>query len=191
MARRGRLLLVATAAACAACGGTARRSGAHGQTPPAFSWLSRPAPLRWPAIRIRSGAALTYPPGWRLVSGDPGSATAVLLQGDGGYLGYLNLTPRQRAESLGNWSSFRVAHNREEGDTHVTLLAAAHGLRFRTGKGSCVEDDYETKTAARFREIACLVTGSRTTSVIVGAAPPDVWRRMAPTIEQAMTDVRT
>lgn len=133
---------------------------------------------------------MTYPRGWHLVHGDAGTATAVQLDARLHFLGYLNLTPRQANEQLATWPRFRVAHNGDEGDRDIMVVAQATGLRFRTGTGSCVEDDYTTTTGSQFREIACLVAGSRTTSVIVGAAPPAAWASMAGRIEQAIAAVR-
>jgi hypothetical protein len=115
----------------------------------------------------------------------------VLLGSGGRFLGYLNVTPRQGDETLSDWPSFRVEHNRDEGDHGVRRLAAAIGLHFLTGRGSCVKDSYATRTGARFVEIACLVTGPRTTSVIVGAAPPSAWARESGAIERAIAGVRS
>jgi hypothetical protein len=70
-------------------------------------------------------------------------------------------------------------------------LAAATGLRFRSGRGSCVRDAYTTTTSAQFIEIACLVRGPRVASVIVGAAPPQTWTRMSPLIERAISALTT
>ena len=84
---------------------------------------------------------MAYPPGWRARAGDRGTASAALLDGDGHYLGYLNLTPRQGAETAANWPSFRLRHNAGEGDRDVTFDAAAGGLHFRTG--------HEWKVSAR------------------------------------------
>ena len=93
-------------------------------------------------------------------------------------------------ETVAGWPSFRIAHNGEEGDTAVRRLAAATGLRFRDGHGSCVKDSYATRTGARYIEIACIVSGSRAESVIVGAAPPDSWNRTASVIERAISAFR-
>ncbi len=132
---------------------------------------------------------MVYPADWRLAHGDPGSATAVRRGSAGRFVGYLNLTPRQGDEQLSTWPSFRIAHNRAEGNRHVTLLAHATGLPFRTGTGSCVIDTYETVTSARYTEIACLVSGSHTSSVIVGAAPPQSWPTVKSVLEQAVANV--
>jgi hypothetical protein len=132
---------------------------------------------------------MAYPPGWQRTHGDPGTATAVLQDAEGRFLGYVNLTPRQGRESLSNWSSFRPAHDADEGDRHVRLLSAATGIHFLTGRGSCVKDSYTTSANASYIEIACLVSGRRTQTVIVGAAPPRAWRQTSPSIERAIEGV--
>jgi hypothetical protein len=136
------------------------------------------------------GATLSYPTTWTAIEGDRGSASAALRDRDGGFLGYLNLTPRQGGERQENWASFRVRHNRAEGNSHVRLLASAHGLRFSSGQGTCVKDSYDTLTGKSYVEIACLVDGRRP-SVIVGASPPSAWLLQAPTIERAISSLRT
>ena len=86
-------------------------------------------------------------------------------------------------ETLANWASFRPSHNREEGDREVVRDASAVGLRFRLGTGSCVIDHYTTESA-RYREIACIVHGARATTVIVAAARPADWMRLAPQLQR-------
>jgi hypothetical protein len=108
----------------------------------------------------------------------------------GRFLGYLNLTPRQDGERQANWDSFRLLHNRAEGNSHVRLLASAYGLRFSSGRGACVKDSYDTATGNSYVEIACLV-GGRRPSVIVGASPPSAWPAQAPTLKRAISSVRT
>jgi hypothetical protein len=115
----------------------------------------------------------------------------VLLNADHAFVGYLNVTPGQGRESLGDWGSFRVAHNADEGDRHIRRIAVSRVLRFRTGRGRCVRDTYTTRTGAQFVELACLVAGPRTTSVIVGAAPPRMWGQMSSLIEQAISAFTT
>jgi fermentation-respiration switch protein FrsA (DUF1100 family) len=63
-----------------------------------------PPPADWNAARISGGATLTYPPGWRPLRTDPGTATVGLLQGDD-LVGYLNATPLQGTETLANWAA--------------------------------------------------------------------------------------
>jgi hypothetical protein len=160
--------------------------GTSSQAP--FAWVQpQPVPQHWAVVRIASGSELAYPPGWRIVPGDRGTATAALLGEGGRYLGYLNVTPRQGDENVARWASFRIAHNADEGDTAVKRIAAATGLRFRAGHGSCVQDSYTTRTGARYIEVACLIAGRRAESVIVGAAPPDSWSRTSPALERAIS----
>jgi len=104
--------------------------------------------------------------------------------------GYLNATPRQGTETRANWPSFRIEHLGDEGSTDVRLIASAHGLSFRSGHGACVIDSYRT-SRTRYREIACLVAGARTSSVVVGAAPSRTWTQQAETIERAISSLRT
>jgi hypothetical protein len=53
-----------------------------------------------------------------------------------------------------------------------------------------VIDSYRT-SRTRYREIACLVAGNRTSSVLVGAAPSKTWAQQAETIERAISSLRT
>jgi hypothetical protein len=182
--RAAPLWLALAAFVLAACGGASQSDAFSGLRPQA-------APADWKLSQIPSGAVLAYPPSWKIQHGDPGTATAALLGSDGRFLGYLNITPRQSDETLSNWGSFRLDHNRDEGDRAVERLAAATGLRFLTGHGSCVKDSYTTQTGSRFVEIACLVAGARAESVIVGAAPPSGWAAESSTIERAIAGVRT
>jgi hypothetical protein len=179
-------------------GGSAARAGAGSGAPAgggsadrgAFSWL-RPhsPPAGWRVVTIPSGATMAYPPDWRRQHSDAGTATAVLRAHGGSYLGYVNLTPQQGAETLSNWSSFRIEHNTDEGDRHVRRLAAAASLRFLNGHGSCIKDSYTTAVGARYVEIACLVAGRSGQSVIVAAAPPAAWGRESLTLESVIDAV--
>ena len=72
----------------------------------------------------------------------------------------------------------------------MRLDAAATGLRFRAGHGSCVIDSYAT-SATRFREIACIVAGSRATTVVVATAPGAGWKRQGPVLERAVASFVT
>lgn len=194
MAASSRLLpgaAVAAALVVAGCGGGATRAG-RGTTAGPFAWL-RPAaaPAGWRVARLPSGTAgLAYPPGWRPVETDPGTFSAALLGRHGAIRGYLNATPRNGGETLANWSRFRPAHNREEGDRRVRTEAAATHLRFRTGTGSCVVDRYAT-TTSHYREIACIVRGTRATTVVVAAARPGDWRRLAPALRRSVASFQT
>lgn len=134
---------------------------------------------------------MAYPPGWRTVAGDRDTASAALLDSHGHYLGYLNLTPRQGPETPASWPAFRLRHNVAEGEREVRLDAAAGGLRFRTGRGTCVRDAYTTSANTRYVEIACLVGGGHVSSVVVGAAPSEHWTQERSVIEQAISALIT
>jgi hypothetical protein len=152
----------------------------------AFGWLQPAAPAPdWNLGRTASGATLAYPPSWRPIATDRGTVSAAPAVPGGAFVGYLNATPRGGTETLKNWSRFRVAHNADEGSRHIRLIAAGRNLAFRGGRGSCVIDDYST-TATRFREIACIVAGSRATNVIVAAAPVGRWGAEAPQLERGV-----
>jgi hypothetical protein len=152
-----------------------------------FAWLHPTAPpAGWHVARIPDGATLPYPPGWRAIRTDPGTASVALLGNGDRIDGYLNATPKQGAETLANWSRFRPEHNRGEGDRGVRLIASSSDLNFRAGRGSCVIDDYTTSKAT-YREIACLVSGPRSTAVVVAAAPTSLWHQQATTLERAVS----
>jgi hypothetical protein len=189
-----RLLAVAAtiAAILGVLGGAAEVGASVNAQAPAFRWLQpQPPPPGWKLARLPSGAAtFAYPKTWRPIRTDPGTASVALLGHGRSIRGYLNLTPRQGAETLANWPSFRIEHLGEEGSTDVRLIASAHGLSFRSSHGTCVIDSYRT-SRTRYREIACLVAGTRTSSVIVGAAPSKTWAQQAETIERAITSLRT
>jgi hypothetical protein len=150
-----------------------------------------PAPANWQAATIPIGAVLAYPPGWTRVASDPGTATAIRADGRQRIAGYLNATPRQGSETLANWPQFRARHNAAEGDRAVTTEAAAYGVRFPTGSGSCVRDSYTTVSRARYVEIACLVAGTDAMSVIVAAATRADWTQLAPLLYRALSAFRT
>jgi hypothetical protein len=188
------LVVAATIAAILGVWEGAADAGASGNAqPPAFRWLHpQPPPPGWKLARLPSGAAtVAYPKNWRPIRTDPGTASVALLGRAGGIRGYLNVTPRQGTETLANWPSFRIQHLREEESSKdVRLIASAHGLGFRSGRGSCVIDSYRT-SRTRYREIACLVAGTRTSSVVVGAAPSKTGAQQAETIERAIASLQT
>jgi hypothetical protein len=157
-------------------------------TAPAFAWLRpAPAPPEWRRAHLTGTAALAYPPSWRRIHSDPGTVSAaVAASGDGLITEYLNATPRQANETLANWSSFRPAHNREEGDSQDQVLAAARDLRFRNGSGSCVIDRYRT-SRTQYTEIACLVQAPTAATVIVAAGLTSHWPQEAPELERAVS----
>jgi hypothetical protein len=182
----------ATAPPVAAHSATARAPAAATPpataAPPAFAWLHpAPAPASWRLARLTGSAALAYPPSWRRIRSDPGTVSAALMtSGSGLITEYLNATPQQANETLANWSSFRLAHNREEGDSHEQVLGAARDLRFRNGRGSCVIDRYRT-SRARYTEIACLVRAPSAETVVVAAGLSARWSREAPALERAVS----
>jgi hypothetical protein len=191
--RRPLVVAATIAAILSVSGSPAAGSGSVNGQAPAFRWLHpRPPPPGWKLARLPSGAAtFAYPRTWRPIRTDPGTASVALIGHGRRIRGYLNLTPRQGAETLANWPSFRIEHLREdESSTDVRLIASAHGLGFRSGRGSCVIDSYRT-SRTRYREIACLVAGTRTSSVLVGAAPSKIFAQQAETIERAIASLRT
>jgi hypothetical protein len=189
VARRGRskwlalggLALIAGVAALV----VALSSPAGARANPAFSWLRPAAPAAgWKVATTTPGARLAYPPTWRSIETDAGTASAAPARG-GVFRGYLNATPKAGGETLANWHTFRVAHLGEEGDHSIHQETAAAGLAFRGGHGSCVVDTYST-SATRFREIACIVAGAQRTTVVIAAAPVASWHAQAPLLEQAV-----
>src|SRR5918992_6120906 len=185
------LIALAAAAVVLLIVGVGGGGSGHRHASGPFAWLHpAPPPAGWTEARIGGGATLAYPPGWTPVRTDPGTASAALLGGSGQIDGYLNATPKQGAETLANWSRFRPQHNRGEDDKNVRLIASARDLRFRGGRGSCVIDTYTTSKAT-YREIACLVSGGRSTAVIVAAAPVELWNQQAATLRRAVSSFVT
>jgi hypothetical protein len=168
--------------ALAGCAGSGR-----GRASGPFGWL-RPAspPTGWNVARTQGGAMLAYPAGWTPIKTDPGTASVALLGGGERIGGYLNVTPRQGTETLADWSRFRPQHNQDEGDRDVRLLAATTTALFRGGRGACVIDTYATSKAS-YREIACLVSGPRSSGVVVAAAPTALWDRQVATLQRAVS----
>ena len=156
--------------------------------PAAFAWLHpAPPPPGWSQARLAGSVALAYPASWRRIHSDPGTVSAARTDPRSDLIAdYLNVTPQQGEETLQNWARFRPAHNVEEGDSHVQLLAAARDLRFRNGQGSCVIDRYRTP-ATTYQEIACLVRGPRSANVIVAAGLAARWAHDAPALQRAIS----
>ncbi len=176
------------AAAVAGCGG---HLAVVVQSAPSstFAWLQpQPKPPGWKVATTPSGARLAYPAGWRPIETDPGTASAAPRVAAGPFVGYLNATPQSGDETVANWSRFRVAHVAGEGAHDVRLATAATALHFRDGRASCVVDSYST-WRTRFREIACIVEGRRTT-VVVAAAPVRHWATEAPLLRRAVASFR-
>jgi hypothetical protein len=175
------------------CGGAGKYPRTAGSPPAsaAIALQARPAPSGWSRVRIPSGAALYYPPGWQPVASDSGTASVALFGPARQILGYLNVTPRQAGETLAGWPSFRVAHNAREGDRRVAREAVARNVRFRSGPGTCVRDSYETASRAHYIELACIVQGEHAITVIVGAAPPSAWPAVSGRLYRALSALTT
>jgi hypothetical protein len=146
------------------------------------------APTGWPRAALPGGTAvLSYPPSLRPLPGDKGTVSAAKLGPGGTFQLYLNATLRQGAETLAQWAAFRLKFLRADNAAGAHLDAAAQGVRFRGGTGSCVIDDYLTKIGAHhYQEIACLVQGRTSASVIVAAAPTASWAKARPLLFQAV-----
>jgi hypothetical protein len=100
---------------------------------------------------------------------------------------YLNATPRQGTESLRGWSAFRLRLLLADDAASAHLVAAAQGVRFRGGTGSCVMDSYLTRIGHhRYQEIACLAQGRTSASVIVAAATDTGWAHALPLLLRAV-----
>ncbi len=167
-------------------------SSASSANPRPFRWLvPASAPAGWKHASLPAGGAvLWYPPSLSVINGDRTSVSVGTRDKSGRILVYLNSTPQQGAENLGNWPQFRIARNRGE-STSVHRDAAALGLSFLDAVGSCVIDRYTTRSHANhYREIACFIQGNTTASVVVGAALESDWTRAAPLLERAISAYR-
>jgi hypothetical protein len=146
------------------------------------------APAGWPHAALPNGTAvLSYPPSLRLLAGDTDAVSAARLGPGGAFRLYLNATPRQGRERLRGWAGFRLRLLRSDDAASARQDAAAEGVQFRGGTGSCVIDDYVTRIGGHhYQEIACLVQGHTSASVIVAAAPADRWARARPLLLRAV-----
>jgi hypothetical protein len=180
--------LLWAASACGAPAGQGRLAAAPPEPAP-FAWFRPgPAPSGWKALALPDGTAvLSVPPGSVAAESDPGSVSATVTGPDGDLLIYLNATPQQGEETQGNWAEFRLAHLRGEHAAAADRLSSRGEMFFRGGTGACVADSYVTRVGAQsYREIACLVTGGRASSVVVVAAPAQSWHLYSPLLEQAV-----
>ncbi len=132
-----------------------------------------PAPVTWRQLTLPDGTAvLSYPPSLQPIAGDSDAVSVARRSPAGAYLLYLNATPRQGTENSQNWAAARLQNLRAEHATSARQDAAASGVTFLGGTGSCVLDDYVTKTGAHhYEELACLVQGHSGASVAAPAAP--------------------
>ena len=146
------------------------------------------APAGWRQLTLPNGAAvLSYPPSLHRLAGDTDAVSAARLSPGGAFQLYLNATPRQGTERLPRWAEFRLRLLRSDDAAWAHQDAAAQGVQFRGGTGSCVIDDYLTRIGAHhYEEIACLVQGRTSASVIVAAAPAATWAQARPLLFRAV-----
>ena len=130
---------------------------------------------------------LSYPPSLRRVAGDTDAVSAALLSPHGAFELYLNATPRQGAERQQHWAAFRLRLLRSDDAASAHEVSAAEDVKFRGGTGSCVIDAYVTRIGSHhYQEIACLVQGGTSASVIVAAAPAARWAQARPLLFRAV-----
>ena len=187
-ARRGRYALAAIAAV-AALAITAVFT-LPGRSPArAFPALHpAAAPAGWHHAALPNGTAvLSYPPSLRPLAGDTDAVSAARLSPGGAFRLYLNATPRQGRERLPGWAGFRLRLLRSDDAASARQDAAAERVTFRGGTGSCLIDDYVTRIGGHhYQEIACLVQGHTSASVIVAAAPAARWAQARPLLLRAV-----
>ena len=186
---RGRhvLAVLASVAAIAAAIATfALSGGSPGRAFPAL--VPAAAPAGWPHLTLTNGTAvLSYPPSLRPIAGDTDAVSAARLDPGGGFQLYLNATPRQGAERLQDWAAFRLRLLRSDDAVSAREISAAQGVTFRGGTGSCLIDGYVTRIGRhQYDEIACLVQGQTSASVIIAAAPAAEWAQARPQLLQAV-----
>jgi len=156
---------------------------------PAFPRLTAAAaPAGWPHVTLPDGTAvLSYPPSLRPIRGDKVAVSVARVSPAGAFQLYLNATPREGPERLQHWAAFRLRLLRSDDAASAQEVAAAEGIRFRGGTGSCVIDRYVTRIGAHhFEELACLVQGRTSASVVVAAAPSAQWDLARPVLLRAV-----
>jgi hypothetical protein len=183
---RGRHVLAVLAFVAVAVATFALLGGSPGRAFPAL--VPAAAPARWPHLTLPNGTAvLSYPPSLRPVSSDADAVSAAQVSPGGAFRLYLNATPRQGDEQPGGWAELRLRLLTADDAASARELAAAQGVTFRGGTGSCVIDTYVTRIGAhRYQEIACLVQGRASASVIVAAAPAATWAQASPLLLRAV-----
>ena len=146
------------------------------------------APAGWPRLTLPNGSAiLSYPPSLRPLAADSDAVSAARIGPQGAFQLYLNATPRQGDERLQGWAAFRLKLLTADDAVSAREVAAAQDVKFRGGTGSCVMDQYVTRIGAHhYQEIACLVQGRTSASVIVAAAPATTWAQVSPLLLQAV-----
>lgn len=198
---RGRLLITAMATALSAVSALmvapqSVSAASHSESSTgsgSFSWLSPAvAPATWHRVTTQSGeAVLSFPPPFKPIAGDRGSASAALESRTGKILAYVNVTPREGDEQLKGFSRFRVHLIGEDDDRDVHLDSSAGDLAFRGGTGSCVIDDYITRVGDdHYKEIACFVVGQHASSVVVAAGANADWTHFLPLLRKSVASFR-
>jgi hypothetical protein len=189
-AARSGILALGALAAAAAIAITAVVSVLPGRSPGhAFHPLPpAAAPSGWRHLTLPDGTAvLSYPPSLRRIAGDKDAVSAARLGPGGGLQLYLNATPGQGTERLAHWAAFRLSRLRSDDATSAHEDAAAEGVKFRGGTGSCIIDDYITRIGGHhYQEVACLVQGRTSASVIVAASPATMWAQARPLLLRAV-----
>jgi hypothetical protein len=170
---------------------SAHRDGAApAATSAGFGWFHpNQAPGAWVRASLsRRTATLSYPGSLRPEHGDPGTVTVGSTARSGEVLVYLNATPKQGDETLGNWADFRMEHLREDGQSAVHLDGVSGPLPFRGGQGRCVIDNYTTDMHHNhYNEIACIVRGAHATSVLVAATSTAAWQANRALLEKVVS----
>jgi hypothetical protein len=187
--RRGKYALAAVAASAAiivTVVAFAQAGGPPGRSFPSLAPAA--APAGWMHAELPNGTAvLSYPPSLRSLAGDKDAVSAAQRGPGGTFQLYLNATPRQGTETAAHWAAFRLRLLRADDAATAHQDTAAQGVKFRGGTGSCVIDDYITRIGAHhFQEIACLVQGRTSASVVVAAAPAAQWARARPLLLRAV-----
>ena len=189
-ARRGRYALAAIAA-MAAIAITVVAFTLPGRPPGrAFPPLHpAAAPAGWPHLTLPNGTAvLSYPPSLHPLAGDTDAVSAARLGPGGAFQLYLNATPRQGSERLQDWAAFRL---------HAAALRRRGiGAPGRRRAGGQVPRRHRIVRHRRlsspgsarhhYQEIACLVQGRTSASVIVAAAPAATWAQARPLLFRAV-----
>lgn len=188
-ARRATLPLAVLAALAAIVITTAVSALPGRSTGPAFHPLApATAPAGWRHVPLPNGTAvLSYPPSLHRIVGDQDAVSAARLGPGGRIQLYLNATPRQGNERLAHWAASRLSRLRSDDAASAHEDASAEGVKFRGGTGSCVIDDYITRIGRHhYQEIACLVQGRTSASVIVAASPAAIWTQTRPLLLRAV-----
>jgi hypothetical protein len=184
--RRALAVIASVAAVAVAVVAFALFGGSPGRAFPTL--VPAAAPAGWVQRTLPNGTAvLSYPPSLRPVSGDADAVSAAQVSPGGAFRLYLNATPRQGDEQLRGWAAFRLRLLTADDAASAREVAAAQGVTFRGGTGSCVIDQYVTRIGGhRYQEIACLVQGRASASVIVAAAPAATWAQASSLLLRAV-----